>query len=41
MIERQVCRFGAGTFNKFPPKVYPAIETSFVNLSGRSFSAGP
>ncbi|CAH2401713.1 hypothetical protein MES5069_30134 [Mesorhizobium escarrei] len=29
-------RFGGGTFNKFPPKVYPALKASFVNLSGRS-----
>ncbi|MER8439041.1 hypothetical protein NKH36_20560 [Mesorhizobium sp. M1312] len=27
---------GGGTFNKFPPKVYPALKASFVNLSGRS-----
>jgi hypothetical protein len=33
--KRRACRFGVGTFNRFPPKVYPAIEVSFVNLPGR------
>jgi hypothetical protein len=36
VIDGQACRFGAGTFNKFLPKVYPALKASFVNLSGRS-----
>jgi hypothetical protein len=36
MFERRACRFGAGTFNKFPPEVYPAVEANFVNPCGRS-----
>ncbi|ESW93958.1 hypothetical protein X772_00330 [Mesorhizobium sp. LSJC280B00] len=28
--------FGRGTFNKFPPKVYPACRASFVNSFKRS-----